>query len=76
MPFSRADGEPPPGIPAVEEACVIGIVPDVPSSALLLARLVRSEGLWRVDPAFVVPRVRGSGIGAGVSRERQSRDAK
>lgn len=47
----------PPGIPAVEEACVLGIAPSVPSSALTLARLVRSEELWQVDPAFVVPRV-------------------
>ena len=36
----------------VEEACVIGIRTDVVAPALGLARLVRVDGRWQVDPAF------------------------
>ena len=57
LPLSPADGRSPPGTPAVEEACVIGIAPSVAASVVPLARLVRSGGLWRVDPAFTAPRV-------------------
>ncbi len=46
-----------PEIPAVEEACVIGVGPSVIAAALPLARLLRSDRLWRVDPAFAPPRV-------------------
>jgi hypothetical protein len=42
----------------VEEACVIGILPDVVAPALGLARLVRADGRWEVDPAFAPPRAR------------------
>ena len=42
----------------VEEACVIGIRTDVVAPALGLARLVRADGRWQVDPAFTPPRVR------------------
>lgn len=49
------------GIPSgrliIEEACIIGVSPDVVAPAFALARLVRSEGCWQVDPAFVTPRV-------------------
>jgi hypothetical protein len=44
--------------PCVEEACVIGIKPDVVAPAIALARLVRSDGRWRVDPTFQPPSVR------------------
>jgi hypothetical protein len=37
----------------VEEACAIAIVRDVLPSALVLARLVRLDGQWNVDSAFV-----------------------
>ena len=47
----------PSGIPAVEEACVIGVGPSVSAPGFALTRLLRSEGLWQVDPAFVTPRV-------------------
>lgn len=47
----------PPEIPAVEEVSVIGIGPSVAAPALALARLLRSDGHWLVDPAFVAPRV-------------------
>jgi len=44
--------------PCVEEACVIGIKPDVVAPAIALARLVRSAGSWQVDASFQPPRVR------------------
>jgi len=53
---STAEG-PLQGTPAVEEACVIGIAPSIAASALPLARLLRSGGLWQVDPSFTPPRV-------------------
>jgi hypothetical protein len=37
----------------IEEACAIAIVRDVLPSALAIARLVRFDGHWSVDPAFV-----------------------
>lgn len=46
------------GMSRVEEACIIGVSSDVVDPAFALARLVRSEGPWQVDPAFVTPRVR------------------
>jgi len=55
----------PSGLPAVEEACVVSVVSVVPSvtaSALVLARLVRSDGLWQRDPAFVTRHVRRTEI--------------
>jgi hypothetical protein len=45
------------GTPCVEEACVLGINADVPALAIALARLIRSEGSWQVDPLFVPPQV-------------------
>ena len=47
----------PSGMPAVEEVAVIGVGPSAAAPALALARLVRSQGLWQVDPAFAPPRV-------------------
>jgi hypothetical protein len=44
------------GLTAVEEACVIGFAQAVLPPALALARLIRADGGWRVDPAFVPPR--------------------
>ena len=43
--------------PCVEEACVIGLRPDAAAPAIALARLIRSEGRWQVDPTLVPPRV-------------------
>jgi len=61
-PPSPTAGPIPTGMPRVEEACIIGVSPAVVAPAVALARLVRSEGRWQVDPAFVPPRVtqRGS----------------
>ena len=41
----------------IEEVCVIGIHAEVTPPGVALARLVRSEGRWQVDPAFAPPRV-------------------
>ena len=50
------------GMPSVvEEACVIGLSPVVVAPAFPLARLLSSEGRWRVDPLFVPPRVGTTG---------------
>ena len=49
-----ASGEP--DVTRVEEACVIGFAQAVSPPALALARLIRADGGWRVDPAFVPPR--------------------
>jgi hypothetical protein len=46
-----------PGVTRVEEACVIGFAQAVLPPALALARLIRADGGWSVDPAFVPPRV-------------------
>lgn len=40
----------------VEEACVISVGQALLPPALVLARLIRADGSWRVDPAFVPPR--------------------
>ena len=45
-----------PGVTRVEEACVIGFAQAVLPPALALARLIRADGRWSVDPAFVPPR--------------------
>jgi len=42
--------------PCVEEACVLEIQLDVAPPAIALARLIRSEGRWQVDPTFPTPR--------------------
>jgi hypothetical protein len=49
-----AGGEP--GVTRVEEACVIGFAQAVLPPALALARLIRANGGWSIDPAFVPPR--------------------
>jgi hypothetical protein len=41
----------------IEEACVLGTAAEVVSPALGLARLVRGETGWYVDPAYRVPRI-------------------
>jgi hypothetical protein len=51
----------PSDLPSIEEACIVAISPDVVAPACALARLVRSEGSWQVDPAFVTPRVTQKG---------------
>ncbi len=56
-PPAPAPGDTTSGAPYVEEACVIGIKPDAVAPAIALARLIRSEGRWQVDPEFVPPRV-------------------
>jgi len=47
------------GLPpsTIEEACVLGTPAEVVSPALGLARLVRGEAGWRVDPDFCAPRI-------------------
>jgi hypothetical protein len=40
----------------VEEVCVIGVGQAVLPPALTLARLIRADGVWRVDLTFVAPR--------------------
>jgi hypothetical protein len=45
-----------PGVTGVEEACVISVGQALLPPALALARLIRADGAWRVDPAFVPPR--------------------
>jgi hypothetical protein len=54
---SPTAGGPPGGMPSVEEACLIGVSPAVLPPAIALARLVRSDSRWQVDPLFVTPRV-------------------
>jgi hypothetical protein len=45
----------------IEEACVVSLVGTAVEQAVTLAHLLRSEGQWVVDPAFVPQRVpRGS----------------
>ena len=44
------------GIARVEEACVIGFTQAVLPPALALARLIRADGGWSIDLAFVPPR--------------------
>jgi hypothetical protein len=50
------DGESMPS--RIEEACVVALVDTVVEPAIALARLLRTEGQWLVDPAFVPPRLR------------------
>ena len=47
-----------PDVGCIEEACAIAIVRDIVPPALEIARLVRLDGRWTVDPAFVRTRVR------------------
>ena len=56
-PLTDATGGLPSGMSAIEEACVIGISPEVVVPALAIARLIRSEGSWQVDREFVTSRV-------------------
>ena len=44
------------GVTRVEEACVIGFAQAVLPPALALARLIRADGGWSIDPAFAPPR--------------------
>lgn len=46
-----APGDTASGAPWIEEACVLGIKPEAVSPAIALARLVRNDGRWQVDPA-------------------------
>jgi hypothetical protein len=46
----------PDGMPSVEEACLIGVSSAVIQPAFALARLVRSDGRWQLDPLFATPR--------------------
>jgi len=55
--WERVCASTPAGASAVEEACVVGLAPSVAAPALALARLIRSEAAWSVDPAFAPPRV-------------------
>jgi hypothetical protein len=49
-----------PDFGSIEEACTIAIVRDVLPPALEIARLVRLDGRWTVDPAFIRTRVRSA----------------
>jgi hypothetical protein len=54
---------PSPGTPdvgCIEEACAMAIVRDVLPPALEIARLIRLDGRWTVDPAFIRTRVRSA----------------
>jgi hypothetical protein len=53
-----AAGDVPSSMPCVEEACVLGIGSALVEPAIALARLLRSERGWRIDPAFETPRAR------------------
>ncbi len=55
-PPSATAGSLPSGVPSVEEACIIGVGPAIIAPAFALARLVRSQSRWQVDPMFVPPR--------------------
>jgi hypothetical protein len=44
----------------IEEACAIAIVRDVLPPTLEIARLIRLDGRWTVDPAFIGARVRST----------------
>ena len=47
-----------PAASEMEEACVIGIAPQLLSPAIALARLLRTPaGAWELDPEFTPPRV-------------------
>jgi hypothetical protein len=49
-----------PDVGSIEEVCVIAIVRDVLPPALEIARLIRLDGRWTVDPTFVRARVRST----------------
>lgn len=55
-----AAGDVPSSMPCVEEVCVLGVGSAPVEPAVALARLLRSELGWRVDPAFEAPRARQS----------------
>ncbi len=42
----------------IEEACVLGLKSSAADPAVALARLIRADGRWTVDPAFAPPRIR------------------
>jgi hypothetical protein len=46
-----------PCVSRVEDVCVIGVMKDVPPSALAIARLLRIDNHWIVDAEFAAPRV-------------------
>ena len=54
-PVPTPHGQPTPS--RIEEACVVSVVDAVAEPAIAVARLLRSEGRWIVDPAFVPRRV-------------------
>jgi hypothetical protein len=54
-PVPSPHGEPTPS--RIEEACIVGVVDVVAEPAIALARLLRPEGRWIVDPGFVPLRV-------------------
>ena len=56
-PFVTEAGSLHPEPPAVEEACVIAVGPEVIAPALALARLIRSDRRWQIDPAFTPTRI-------------------
>ncbi|MCA1582891.1 MAG: hypothetical protein LC796_16185 [Acidobacteria bacterium] len=45
----------------IEEACVIGIHPEVAAPTVPLARLIHSNGRWRIDSHFQRPRTGSAG---------------
>jgi hypothetical protein len=59
-PCAEVPSQAPPDVGCIEEACAIAIVRDVVPPALEIARLVRLDGRWTVDSAFVRTRVRST----------------
>ena len=55
--WERVCASTPSGASAVEEVCVVGRASSVAAPSLGLARLLRSEGAWKVDPTFAPPEV-------------------
>ena len=41
----------------IEEGCDVSLVPDPREDGIAIARLIREKAVWRVDPAFVPPRL-------------------
>jgi hypothetical protein len=44
-------------VQCVEEACVVSLAPIIPASAFAVARLLRVDDNWIVDPEFAAPRI-------------------
>jgi hypothetical protein len=54
---STPDGEP----SQIEESAQVGVSEDLPPVHLAIARLLRDDGGWRLDPGFEAARIRSAG---------------